>query len=119
MSATLRFVPTGWWHALTTTKEADESRDGRDEPKVAAWRQLKVSKLLCPVCTACVGHSALTSTLRICAFVSRSAKAETCAKICAIPLTLLEFGYPGELSLRRLTTDVFRSLSGLHWLEKT
>lgn len=85
-------MPTGWWHALTTTKDADESRDGCDEPKAAACRQLKVSELRCPVCTACVGHSALTSTLRICAFVSRSAKPETCAKICAIPLTSLEFG---------------------------
>ena len=92
MSATLRFVPTGWWHALTTTNEADESRDGCDEPKAAAWRQLKVSELFFPVRTACVGHSALTSTLRICAFVSRSAKPETCAKICAIPLTSLELG---------------------------
>ena len=95
MSATSRFVPTSWWHALTTTKEADESRDGCDEPKAAAWRQLKVFELLFPVCTTCVGHSALTSTVRICAFASRSAKAETCAKICAIPLTSLEPGYPG------------------------
>ena len=92
MSATSRFVPTGWWHALTTTKEADESRDGCDEPKAAAWRQLNVFELLFPVCTTCVGHSALTSTVRICAFASRSAKAETCAKICAIPLTSLEPG---------------------------
>ena len=92
MSATSRFVPTGWWHALTTTKEADESRDGCDEPKAAAWRQLNVVELLFPVCTTCVGHSALTSTVRICAFASRSAKAETCAKICAIPLTSLEPG---------------------------
>jgi hypothetical protein len=92
MSATSRFVPTGWWHALTTTKEADESRDGCDEPKAAAWRQLKVFELLCPVRTTCVGHSALKSTARICAFASRSAKAETCAKICAIPLTSLEPG---------------------------